>query len=245
MARWVGTVALGFVAAGGCATLPDIDSDVCGNGVVETHEDCDTFPPAGAKGITCGQPGTKAACLMQASQASDCPSGFVFGPVDRLCRKPTNGFHAGPDFNDITGRAATVADFDGDGIGDLTLTPDDEATREIDYMAGDAVRTKLTLSANALLVDAIGSIDGDARADLVVPTVSGITALHGAEKGGFEPQIFSVFESPPLKVFDVPDAFIGIGDGERTPAGIGREDPSSCQDDASCTLFLCFGACAP
>ena len=37
----------------GCAALPELEPNTCGNAVVEGGEDCDTFAALGS-GLTCG-----------------------------------------------------------------------------------------------------------------------------------------------------------------------------------------------
>src|SRR5512146_1809892 len=88
--RW-GFFGLALVLVGalsGCTDLKDIPAGVCGNGVVESGEDCDSTS------TSCGQPDTSSACRLVCADDSGCPTGWHCG-TDGICREPTGKFSAG------------------------------------------------------------------------------------------------------------------------------------------------------
>src|SRR5258706_10152374 len=80
----------------GCAKLPAIEADRCGNGVLEAGEDCDTHA---GEGFMCGAPGSgAAACRFQCSRSiggQACPAGFGCGG-DGICRAAGGGYLESP-----------------------------------------------------------------------------------------------------------------------------------------------------
>jgi hypothetical protein len=100
-------------AAAGCADLSEIQTGVCGNGVVEVHEDCDS------PGASCGKPGSPAACRYTCGQGATCPAGYSCGGKDQVCRKPYGELVNASAPSSVPSRVAGIADFDGDGYGDV------------------------------------------------------------------------------------------------------------------------------
>ncbi|MEM6789113.1 MAG: VCBS repeat-containing protein [Myxococcota bacterium] len=109
---WLSFAAL---AGHGCAVLPDVEDDRCGNGVreAEAGEDCDG-------GADCGAPGTRTACRLQCASDGDCPAGAC--GVDGVCRVPSGRL----DLVALTSVSATqsllLRDLDGDGCAELART---------------------------------------------------------------------------------------------------------------------------
>ncbi len=173
-----------------CADLRAIEHDVCGNGVVDPHEDCDTFPNDPTKALSCGAPDSVAACQYVVTDPSACPSGFRAG-LDLVCRKQTSGFKLATELPGALGTRPEVADFDGDGIGDLTLLTPDRFQREVDYMSELGIRATLDLSALPGEAAAIADVDGDGLADVVGPTFAGITTFTGVGDETFSPELYA------------------------------------------------------
>ena len=103
-----------------CRNLPPIASGTCGNAVIDSGEDCDTFSLPGASGSFCRPPGTAGACRLDCTAMSghECPTGWGCG-TDGICRQPSGSFsRASAPVAADAWRLAT-GDFDGDGRADV------------------------------------------------------------------------------------------------------------------------------
>jgi hypothetical protein len=104
-----------------CATLPEVPSGACGNGVKEGLEDCDTYA---APGQACRPPGVAGACRYDCSPreggAPECPSGAACG-LDGICRfsRVNRAYQAWGAFLPLPAQTVRLGDFDGDGRRDL------------------------------------------------------------------------------------------------------------------------------
>jgi hypothetical protein len=214
-----------------CASLPDVAHGACGNGVVEPHEDCDTFPTDTSAGLHCGAPGSAEACRYVASTAADCPKAapaYVLG-TDGVCRQPSDRFRESFTLDASTGLRAQVADFDGDGIGDLLRVPTDHARRAVDYMSGVGLSETRFFSSPATAHATASELDPtlDPQADVVLPGGGGLATLRGLPDRGFTPRLYApvgtedayVFKSPgeivgPVFSFDAVGAVLGAPSGE-------------------------------
>ncbi|MCA9549241.1 MAG: hypothetical protein KC933_04350 [Myxococcales bacterium] len=100
----------------GCAALPELEPNTCGNAVVEGGEDCDTFAALGS-GLTCG-PACRYVCDPDAA-APACPSGWSCGK-DEVCRFASGRFQEAPDSPFVfAGDLLLLGDVDADGAQDV------------------------------------------------------------------------------------------------------------------------------
>jgi hypothetical protein len=102
-----------------CTDLPQLQSGVCGNAVVETGEDCDTYPVG--VGTYCRPPGSPAgACRFDCTTGSghSCPSGWGCG-TDGICRQPTGTFRQANGPVAANAWRLLTGDFDGKGRQDV------------------------------------------------------------------------------------------------------------------------------
>lgn len=102
-----------------CTDFPQLESGVCGNAVVETGEDCDTYPVG--PGTYCRPPGSATgACRLDCTAGSNhvCPTGWGCG-TDGICREPTGTFR--PANGPVAANAwrLSTGDFDGNGRQDV------------------------------------------------------------------------------------------------------------------------------
>ncbi len=105
-----------------CADLPVVDTGVCGNGIVEANEDCDTYAPPGN---VCRPPSATANpcrydCSAQSGGAEACPKDARCG-VDHICHfsSPNPTYAAFGEPLAIPAQSLRLGDFDGDGKQDL------------------------------------------------------------------------------------------------------------------------------
>lgn len=110
--RAVGTVGLLF--SFGCADLQPIAVGECGNGVIDSGEDCDTF---GRLAMTCRPPGTTGACHFDCTDENECTEGYACGS-DEICRAPSAAFEHRLTLADPANVIA-LDDFDGNGAVDV------------------------------------------------------------------------------------------------------------------------------
>src|SRR5688500_14426129 len=95
-----------------CRDLPELSHGVCGNGVVESGEDCDGLAdPEHA----CGGAAEATACRYTCAAAT-CPAGW--GCSDGLCRYGTGELVADPPVP-LAHDSLAIADIDGDRRGDI------------------------------------------------------------------------------------------------------------------------------
>ncbi len=107
-------------AFAGCTDFATVTPNVCGNGVVEEHEDCDQTDSK-TSGNACGQPGKTGECQFSCTYGGSkkCPSGFACGEDD-ICRKPiAQKWTAALPVTASPANDILVADFDGDGLDDV------------------------------------------------------------------------------------------------------------------------------
>jgi hypothetical protein len=116
---------IGLVAA--CSALDPLEPGVCGNGVVDTNEDCDFLASQTAARASkndkseCAPPGDRNACRFVCDALVACPTGFACNLNDGYCVKPSGTFE-----RELTSEIGAVrmvrGDFDGDGRTDLVLS---------------------------------------------------------------------------------------------------------------------------
>lgn len=116
---------IGLVAA--CSALDPLEPGVCGNGVVDTNEDCDFLASQTAARASkndkseCAPPGDRNACRFVCDALVACPTGFACNLNDGYCVKPSGTFE--PELTSEIGAVRMVrGDFDGDGRTDLVLS---------------------------------------------------------------------------------------------------------------------------
>ena len=129
--RYGAGLAVLVVLCAGCVDLADVDQGVCGNGVVEQGEFCDTFAP---EGTACTPPEADTPCAFSCEDAA-CPDGWACGG-DGLCRAASGTFEEVPSTAIIEAVNARVADVDGDGA--LDVIGDGPAGVQILYGTGTA-----------------------------------------------------------------------------------------------------------
>lgn len=147
-----------------CAALDKLPEQTCGNGVVDSNEDCDTFPTG-----QCGAPATPGACRLACGKQGDgnvlaCPDGWGCG-TSGFCRQPTGTFE--PSSEPVSAGVTTmlVGDFDGDGKKDILGSSGATSKGRIHYFNGSAAPQVVALP-GVLAVPLVDDFDGDGRSDI-------------------------------------------------------------------------------
>ncbi|MGC4067734.1 MAG: hypothetical protein QM784_24410 [Polyangiaceae bacterium] len=101
----------------GCAKLEQIETQVCGNSVVEPSalEDCDGYA---AEGEYCNPPGAEHACHYSCLDEHRCPSEMACGS-DGVCHAGVNTYTAWGKGLSVSASRLLLGDFDGDGRDNL------------------------------------------------------------------------------------------------------------------------------
>lgn len=154
-----------------CTTFDPIERGVCGNGLIEPGEDCDSPDPSCV------------ACSVACTAAADCPNAAYTCGVDGLCHAPSGMFSqpTAPILDLID--QLQVADIDRDGIGDVVGVS--STSIDVHYGDPDALLASSAVYATPLQTGtvAFGDIDGDGVADATMITQDGIvsfTSPYGA-----------------------------------------------------------------
>jgi hypothetical protein len=193
-----------------------MDEGACGNGVVESGEDCDRFPDG-----QCLPAGEKNACRLHCTADAQgvrpaCPTGWGCG-TDDLCRQPTGKFQAAAWLPIEGGAKLATGDFDGDKRQDLAFTTLRELVvtyLDSDGKVADSLRWFSPLSAPP----PVGQLTTEPSPDDVVLQVDGLTVLVGDLARTLRPTAYAPFnvEATSARVL-VMDAM---------PLGSDAEDPS-------------------
>lgn len=195
--RVVAALAVAGVAAGACANLPTIETNQCGNRLVESSEDCDTFAPSGS---VCRPAGTDGACHFDCTGANACPPTFSCGAVDKICRQSTGTF-------DVTGsqtlfapaNALAFGDYDGDGRADALTSGLNDL--RIHYFDGRLSLSKTLILPLTSPKFKSGSIGNDTSTDLTILKPSGlIDIFRGLSDRTVAPVVYSSVPIPNTKV---------------------------------------------
>src|SRR5262249_9470468 len=91
----------------GCTDFAPIERGVCGNGLLEPGEDCDSQDAACRR------------CAVTCSVASDCPTTDYEWGVDGLCHAPGGALGQPHSAGTFQANELRVTDIDHDGIGDV------------------------------------------------------------------------------------------------------------------------------
>lgn len=157
-----------LVALAGCTDFDDVPRDICGNGLVEAGEDCDSSDPSCVR------------CAVACVAASECPSEAYACGVDGFCHAPS-GELARPSAP-VTFQAdeLRVTDLDHDGRGDVLGV----SRTSISVRYGDAAGA---LSAGTSIITpaqtgpaSFGDLDGDGSLDVTLATSEGLVTYASA-----------------------------------------------------------------
>ncbi len=202
-----------FVA---CARLPSIEAGICGNGVIEDGEDCDTFAPNDDS--RCREPGAVGECMLDCRDLRDgtraeCPDGWGCDP-EGICRAPTGDFDPPRRTPRLAAWSLLSGDFDGDGRVDVVARdlPDlvGRAHTRIVYFDERAQVESTSEFGKLVLAPTVADVSNDRRSDLLFSDAR-LGALLGREDRQLVPETFSSFQLPRPRVLPVyPESIRGL-----------------------------------
>ena len=206
-----GQILLALVALG-CADLPSIPTGVCGNGIIEPPEDCDTFAPS--RGAVCRPKGDTGACHLDCRLSSDgsrpaCPPGWGCD-AESLCREPTGDFSPPSSFPVGSSSALLSGDFDGDGRAEvISEQPPDAFQRtylSFHYFDAEGQLEETRRLPKFLASPVLLDVSGDHRSDLLF-TDFRIGVLPGRTDRAWVPETFHSYALPDagVRMFSVRD----------------------------------------
>ena len=190
--------ALAVLGGAACTTLPDIGPGECGNRVVETGEDCDTFAPSEA--TICRAPGTPGECHLDCRRQADgtrapCPDGWGCDR-DGICRAPTGAFEAPTEVASVGAWSVLAGDFDGDGRADVLsrdrLDTIGQAKLRFQYFDENGNVEDTKLFPKGVLSPKIADVSGDGRSDVVFSDTR-LGTLLGRSDRSWVPETFSSY----------------------------------------------------
>lgn len=151
----------------GCTDFQTIDRGVCGNGVVEPGEDCDSSDPSCVK---CAY-----ACKLDADCEMGGLPGYTCGPGG-LCGAPAGKLAPAHAIATVSFSDVRISDINDDRIADLIgLSPTSLTTRFGDAIAPLTTSVSLNTSTQTGAAG-WGDLDNDGRLDLMIPTRDGLVA---------------------------------------------------------------------
>ncbi|MDX2087270.1 MAG: VCBS repeat-containing protein [Kofleriaceae bacterium] len=153
-----------LVALGACTSFEDIARDVCGNGIVEAGEDCDSSDPRCVR------------CAVTCNAASECPNADYACGVDGVCHAPSGALAAPQPAGPFQVDEVAITDLDKDGIGDVFGVSRTSITVRYGDQGAKLTRAESLITPSHSGASAFGDIDGDGALDLVAPTEDGVIA---------------------------------------------------------------------
>jgi hypothetical protein len=153
-----------FVLLAACTTFEPVPRDVCGNGVLEPGEDCDSSD------ATCVH------CAVTCSAATDCPTSAYACGVDGLCHAPGGAFGAPVEAGSFLVDDYTITDIDRDHIGDVVGQSRTSIVVRHGDSAGSLARSETTLTPSQTGPGAFGDVDNDGTTDVTITTPDGLVS---------------------------------------------------------------------
>jgi hypothetical protein len=167
-------LALWCIVISGCTSFEPVDRGVCGNGLVEAGEDCDTDDPSCAR------------CAVVCAEDADCPSSAYTCGTDGTCHAPSGAFAAPVAAGAFQVEDILVTDIDRDGIGDAVGVSSTSIAIRYGEAAARLSRSESVLTPSHSGPPAIGDLDGDGATDIALLASDGLVA-YGSRFGALAP----------------------------------------------------------
>ncbi|MEO8843140.1 MAG: hypothetical protein ABI591_29280 [Kofleriaceae bacterium] len=147
-----------------CTTFDPVARGVCGNGIVEDGEDCDSSD------ATC------IACAVVCASGSDCPNTAYTCGTDQRCHAPGGTLGQGAVAGSFAANDYRITDIDQDGIGDVVGTSRSSIVVRHGAASGQLDVLDSSLTPTQTGPASYGNLDGDASLDIAIATPDGMVA---------------------------------------------------------------------
>jgi len=152
------------VFAGGCTSFDSIDRDVCGNGLIEAGEDCDS------NDSTCVR------CAVVCSAVADCPTPDYACGVDGLCHAPGGALEAPVPAGPFQVGEFHITDLDHDGTGDVLGLSRTSVVIRHGEASGRLSALESLITPSQSGPPAVGDLDNDGSLDVTITTPDGLVS---------------------------------------------------------------------
>ena len=162
------------VLAGGCTSFESIDRGVCGNGLIEAGEDCDS------SASTCVR------CAVVCATNMDCPTSDYACGVDGLCYAPGGALGAAVPAGPFQVKDLAITDIDRDRIGDVVGVSRTSIAVRYGEPTARLTRVDSLVTPTQMGNAAFGDLDDDGTLDITTVTPDGMVA-YGSRFGVIAP----------------------------------------------------------
>ncbi len=145
-----------------CTDFDAVDRGVCGNGLLEPGEDCDSTD------ASCQR------CAVVCTMSSDCPDASFACGIDNVCHAPSGGFAEAIESDPLPGSEFAVTDIDGDGVGDLLGASSSSITVRYGAPNGVLARVDSLITPQQRARPSLGDVDRDGTIDVAISAPDGI-----------------------------------------------------------------------
>lgn len=163
---------LGVLAA--CTSFDAVPRNVCGTGVLEPGEDCDSTD------ATCVR------CAVTCTKAADCPSSDYSCGVDGLCHAPLGALATPVEAGLFLVDDFAVTDVDHDKIGDVVGVSRTSLVVRHGDVGASLARTDTQVTPSQTGPAAFGDVDNDGTLDVTMATADGL-ATYASPFGTLSP----------------------------------------------------------
>lgn len=163
---------LGLLAA--CTSFEAVPRNVCGNGVLEPGEDCDSSD------ATCVR------CAVTCTAAADCPSSDYSCGVDGLCHAPLGALATPVEGGLFLVDDYAITDIDHDKIGDVVGVSRTSLVVRHGDVGASLARTDTEVTPSQTGPAAFGDVDNDGTLDVTMATADGL-ATYASPFGTLSP----------------------------------------------------------
>lgn len=184
-------IALAVIACA-CTSFESIDRDVCGNGLVEAGEDCDSADDSCVR------------CAVVCTDAVDCPTTDYACGVDGLCHAPGGALEDPVPGGALQINDLAITDIDRDRIGDVVGVSRTSLVVRYGEASARLTRSDSLTTPAQTGSPAFGDVDGDGASDLTIVTPDGMVS-YGSRFGTLAP--IPVASSLAVEGSDIRDAF--------------------------------------